>query len=332
MGSIPRAAAVVWCTLRTSGARNTPRWLAARTISSDSQASVGALYDTVQCGTWCECVGVWVCGWVGVRVCGRVGVWACACVFGGGMIEHVNFFFVWISRLADFFDWIPQLENSVKKNWVENSLFRLCKKTRFGPQSKRPFLTDKSDCEKNGLSFRALFLLYEMNTLRNGKLRCAKKNSPTHFFPWDRELLVCGWLQPQCQAVKNLGIVSTAGFGDVVTPFGARRQIWVDRFLRVYLCLAGGRRQVVSFNLSSTCHKEAQNKSAVNRPAPQGNCGFVFALPGLRVGIAQSTPARQVAVPSLFVVERASIVHCAISPSQGKHNRFAKLLHVFWVV
>ena len=63
MGSRPRAAAVVWYTLLASGTRNASRWLAARSNSRDSQASVSALYDTA----------VWYLVWV----CGRVAVWVC---------------------------------------------------------------------------------------------------------------------------------------------------------------------------------------------------------------------------------------------------------------
>ena len=65
MASIPHAAAVEWYTMLASGARNAPRWLPARTNSSDSQASVGVV-------VWYCCVtpgmGVWVCAlWWGER-------------------------------------------------------------------------------------------------------------------------------------------------------------------------------------------------------------------------------------------------------------------------
>ena len=36
-----------------------------------------------------------------------------------------------------FFFWIPQSENSIEKSCAEKALFRLCKKARFGFQSKK---------------------------------------------------------------------------------------------------------------------------------------------------------------------------------------------------
>ena len=59
-------------------------------------------------------------------------------------------FFDWQiqSKKSKFFDWIPQWEYSVEK-----ALFRLCKKARFGLQSKKAaFSTDKSDRVRNGLT------------------------------------------------------------------------------------------------------------------------------------------------------------------------------------
>ena len=56
---------------------------------------------------------------------------------------------------TEFFDRIPQSEKSVEKSLVEKALFRLCKKARFGLQSKKAACsTDKSDCVRNVHDFQ----------------------------------------------------------------------------------------------------------------------------------------------------------------------------------
>ena len=62
----------------------------------------------LQCGTWYRCVAVWPCG----------------CVFGGGMGDAIGSINTCKTFSTDFFDWRIQSK-------------KLCKKARFGLQSKK---------------------------------------------------------------------------------------------------------------------------------------------------------------------------------------------------
>ena len=88
--------------------------------------------------------------WYLVRVCGCVFcgemsdlVRVCGCVFCGGMSDAMGSKNRCTTLSTEFFDWRIQSKKSSSFYWilqsensVEKALFRLCKKARFGLQSK----------------------------------------------------------------------------------------------------------------------------------------------------------------------------------------------------
>ena len=131
MVSITRATAAVWYTLLASGARSSPRWLAARSNSKQcvtAKAASALLHDTSV-------------GWYLVWVCGRVYVvvgWAMRWIKYTGMNRFRQSFSTGRSSrksrvfLFEFFDWIRLSENSVEKSWVEKPFFDCVTKPDMG--------------------------------------------------------------------------------------------------------------------------------------------------------------------------------------------------------
>ena len=144
MASITRATAVVWYMPLASEARSAPRWLAAKSNSSDSQGSVGAV--------------AWYC-----CVVPGMGVWACGCVLwldercDGFKNRHKTYstgFFDWQiqSKNLSFSTGSPSQKTQSKKVESKRPFLDCVWKPDLSFSRKRPFSTDKSDCIRIGLT------------------------------------------------------------------------------------------------------------------------------------------------------------------------------------